>query len=212
MSRNVAYDKQTEDLKDLFSNAHNLRGLFGCIPAHKVAATALEHIAGMHDTYVRKDTDYSANDEPMGNMKESVEMGIAPWRGVLLRIGDKKRRIASFVKRAEYQVKDEGVNDTLIDLANYSLLLAVLFAEENAGGDYGIRMVNDMCQQIAFYAVCGRILYDLKFLREYGVEIEPWNGKPWEWLQVSYAALSTVSRVTSEGGDMVDACLTARRD
>jgi hypothetical protein len=33
-------------------------------------------------------------------------------------------RIASFVKNGELKVKDESVQDTLLDLANYSMLFA----------------------------------------------------------------------------------------
>jgi hypothetical protein len=37
---------------------------------------------------------------------------------------DKLARINSFSQKGELQVKDESVEDTLLDLANYAILLA----------------------------------------------------------------------------------------
>lgn len=39
-----------------------------------------------------------------------------------IRIGDKYKRLVSLSKSAEQAVKDESIRDTLIDLANYSLM------------------------------------------------------------------------------------------
>jgi hypothetical protein len=57
-------------------------------------------------------------------------LGIEPWKGVLLRIGDKKRRVGSFVKKETFLVKDEAVDDTLVDMANYSMLGCVLWCQK----------------------------------------------------------------------------------
>lgn len=45
-------------------------------------------------------------------------------QGFLTRMMDKISRINSFIKQGSCKVKDESVQDTLIDLANYSALLA----------------------------------------------------------------------------------------
>ncbi len=127
MSRNVRYDVYIKVLKDYFSSNSSLEE-FGIIDS-EASSKALSLLKSMHDVYVAKDSDYSENDLPMGNLRESAELGISPWKGVLLRIGDKKRRIGSFINKESYQVKDEAVEDTLVDMANYSLLGAALFDE-----------------------------------------------------------------------------------
>ena len=127
MSRNKIYDKLIEELKSYFEVDCEFDSLYLLNPLAKHKAVTI--LQNMHDVYVAKDSDYSENDLPMGNLRESIELGIEPWKGVLLRIGDKKRRIGSFILKDEFKVKDEAVEDTLIDMANYSLLGAALFYE-----------------------------------------------------------------------------------
>jgi hypothetical protein len=45
-------------------------------------------------------------------------------QGFLARISDKFSRISTFVKKGVLEVKEESLEDTLLDLANYALLLA----------------------------------------------------------------------------------------
>lgn len=49
---------------------------------------------------------------------------VNPLQGFITRMHDKFARISSFVKNGELLVKDEGVADTLADLANYCSLFA----------------------------------------------------------------------------------------
>jgi hypothetical protein len=44
--------------------------------------------------------------------------------GTFTRMSDKMSRLASFIRNGELVVKDESVQDTLIDLANYAVLLS----------------------------------------------------------------------------------------
>ena len=39
-----------------------------------------------------------------------------------IRLTDKLNRLSSFAKNADIQIKDESVVDTLMDLANYSIM------------------------------------------------------------------------------------------
>ena len=73
----------------------------------------------------KKNADYSgADNDPFLNFKRVEAMGIATTeQGFLTRMTDKMCRIANLTKN-EAQVKDESIQDTLLDLANYSLLLA----------------------------------------------------------------------------------------
>lgn len=44
---------------------------------------------------------------------------------VCIRLSDKLNRLKSFAKGQEIQVHDEGVKDTLMDLANYAIMTLV---------------------------------------------------------------------------------------
>lgn len=79
-----------------------------------------------------KNSDYNPSDDALGNLKSSVKMGINPLDGVAIRMSDKFSRFQSFIKDGILEVEDETVGDTLIDLANYSLLFLLLFNEENS--------------------------------------------------------------------------------
>src|SRR5579862_6103946 len=104
MSRNKAYDNVLQELTNYLTDNINISGFFQNIPNEEIKNKYLNLTQKMLQTYESKDTDYSENDLPMGNLRESSSIGIEPWKGVLLRIGDKKRRISSFVKRANYLV------------------------------------------------------------------------------------------------------------
>lgn len=84
----------------------------------------------------KKNADYSgAGDDPFNNFRHignlvkvnGVDMVAA---GFLTRMSDKFSRIGSFIAKGELQVKDESVEDTLLDLANYAALLAGYLAEQ----------------------------------------------------------------------------------
>lgn len=79
----------------------------------------------MHEVTKRKNADYTGGGEDaFANFTRVEAMGIATTeQGFLVRMNDKMSRIASFVKNGQLQVKDESVTDTLLDLANYSILM-----------------------------------------------------------------------------------------
>jgi len=56
-------------------------------------------------------------------------MDMPAWKGGLVRITDKVARLFSFARKESYEVKDENFEDTLIDLANYSVLTLILYRE-----------------------------------------------------------------------------------
>ena len=112
MSRNKFYDKRIVLLKARFKDN-----------------TALDILDNMQAVYEAKDNDYSATDLPMGNLRKCEEAGIDAWRGCLVRIGDKMSRLENFLKKKEYLVISEKAEDTVIDLANYAILMACLIQE-----------------------------------------------------------------------------------
>jgi len=50
--------------------------------------------------------------------------------GFVTRMSDKLSRVGSFVSKGELMVKDESVQDTLLDLANYCILFAGYLNQE----------------------------------------------------------------------------------
>ena len=112
MSRNKFYDKTIFQLKGMFKDE-----------------TALDILGNMQSVYEAKDNDYSATGLPMGNLRKCEDADIDAWRGCLVRIGDKMSRLENFLKKKEYLVISEKAEDTVIDLANYAILMSCLLEE-----------------------------------------------------------------------------------
>ena len=112
MSRNKFYDKTILQIKEMFKDE-----------------TALGILDNMQAVYEAKDSDYSATGLPMGNLRKCEDAGIEAWRGCLVRIGDKMSRLENFLKEKEYLVISEKAEDTVIDLANYAILMSCLIEE-----------------------------------------------------------------------------------
>lgn len=78
-----------------------------------------EITTSMFDLYKRKNADY-------GNSvaKTFDEYGLVSF---LVRIEDKLNRVATLTKKSttEQQVTDEKIEDTLLDLANYSIMALI---------------------------------------------------------------------------------------
>lgn len=74
----------------------------------------------------RKNADYAGNGgDAFNNFTRIETIGIASTeQGFMTRMFDKYSRIISFMQNGELQVKDESVEDTLLDLANYCVLMA----------------------------------------------------------------------------------------
>ncbi|KKM24785.1 hypothetical protein LCGC14_1601590 [marine sediment metagenome] len=89
----------------------------------------LDEMSNLHS---RKNHDYSG-DDPLSNLKSSVEIGIPAWKGILIRLMDKWARLKTFAKKETLEVKDESIKDTLMDNAVYSLLCIIVY-EDDPGG------------------------------------------------------------------------------
>lgn len=85
----------------------------------------LEEIRELHK---RKRHDYGG-DDPLANLKLCEMAGIPAWHGVAIRMTEKLSRLLNFIKQGKLAVKDEGIRDTLLDMAVYSLLVIVLLEE-----------------------------------------------------------------------------------
>lgn len=80
------------------------------------------------DITSRKNADYTGGsdiDDAFANFRQVSNMGICSVEiGFMTRMSDKISRILSFMKKGVLLVKDESVEDTLFDLANYCILMA----------------------------------------------------------------------------------------
>lgn len=74
----------------------------------------------------RKNHDYAgrSGSEPFANFTRAEAMGITTTeKGMLVRMLDKMSRLSSFADSGEFKVEDEKLEDTIIDIINYSVLL-----------------------------------------------------------------------------------------
>ena len=74
--------------------------------------------AELFDLFVRKNTDYGDSFAEHGPV------------GVLIRMGDKLKRLVAVTRNGVTLVDDESVRDTLLDLANYAQMAVMLLDEE----------------------------------------------------------------------------------
>lgn len=85
----------------------------------------LAHLGELHD---RKQADYGLASDPFANVRASSEWGIPPWIGAMVRGTDKVRRLQTFARKGS--LENEGVEDSLMDLAVYALIALILFREQ----------------------------------------------------------------------------------
>ena len=86
----------------------------------------LTTIKKLHDN---KRHDYADTDDIFANFRLSNLAGISPWKGSVIRMGDKYARMSNFIKKGEFKFKEENIKDTLMDMAIYSLITMILFEE-----------------------------------------------------------------------------------
>lgn len=87
--------------------------------------TFTEALDTMQQTMEAKNHDYASagEDDPFFNFKQVENLGITSVeRGFLVRMTDKMTRLSSLLDR-EAKVLDEKLEDTVLDMANYAVLL-----------------------------------------------------------------------------------------
>lgn len=67
----------------------------------------------MHNTYKAKNADYG---DSFAKVREEYPEAIC------IRLMDKLERLKTLYKGGEQQVKDESIDDTLLDIANYAVM------------------------------------------------------------------------------------------
>ena len=82
----------------------------------------------------RKNHDYSGGDDkqfPFLNFSRVESMGICSTeKGFLVRMTDKMSRLSTFCNEGSFQVNDESLKDTILDIINYSVLLYAYVASK----------------------------------------------------------------------------------
>ncbi len=76
-----------------------------------------------------KNHDYSGKDY-LSNLIACERTGLPAWKGTVVRLQDKMSRLENFTKKGKLKVKDESVEDTLKDMAVYSILCLILYRNE----------------------------------------------------------------------------------
>jgi hypothetical protein len=95
---------------------------------HKSSRRFIELLDEMAELHHSKSRDYGSQEDPLANIRHGAELvDIEPWRGCMVRIADKVQRLRTYCRTG--RLVHEGVRDTLMDLAAYSLLAIVLHEE-----------------------------------------------------------------------------------
>lgn len=107
-----------ETLLDAAEDAH---------PGSKAFYNKVIEAALLHS---QKQRDYGRANDPFSNVRASEEWGVPSWVGCMIRANDKIRRLQTYAKTG--LLANEGVRDSFLDLAVYSLIGLVLFEEEES--------------------------------------------------------------------------------
>ncbi len=106
-----------------------LTGRWHGFHGHPLYYRAVDLAAAIHD---RKNQDYATGADAFSNFREIEAAGISAEDGILTRMSDKWSRLKNLKKKGEAAtaVQDESFDDTLLDLANYALILHALREEK----------------------------------------------------------------------------------
>lgn len=123
---------QPDDTDDDEEDAMRLTGdslLHAAI--HPTSQKYLDLLDTLRDLHLSKSSDYGcpSGTDPLANIRNGATfVGIPAFKAAMVRLSDKVTRLKTF--NATGKLRFEGVEDTLLDLASYSLLALVLYREE----------------------------------------------------------------------------------
>lgn len=110
--------------------------MFGDFPkvSRKRFLEAHKYITGAaYDLCLNKNDDYAGEDEAYGNLRVADDWGIASVEaGLLIRMADKMRRLATLIHGKPAAVKDEKMADSLLDIINYAVFMVLALDERAA--------------------------------------------------------------------------------
>lgn len=122
-------DDESEDEPDpLHERGMSAEEIITRFAPHRSSRRFLELLDEMAELHRSKSADYGSEKDPLANIRQGAEaVGIEPWRGCFLRMMDKVQRLKTYCSRGT--LANEGVRDTLLDLASYCLIGAILHDE-----------------------------------------------------------------------------------
>jgi hypothetical protein len=84
-----------------------------------------------------KNADYAATRDALYNLRQCEALGLCSVEaGILVRMTDKMSRLTRYTQTGVLAVEDEQIEDTVVDLVNYSvLLLAAIKDKREAKAD-----------------------------------------------------------------------------
>ena len=80
----------------------------------------------------KKNADYGASDDALRNFRFVEQLGIPMEIGIITRIADKLARIGKIITTGKQEVLDETVQDTIVDIINYLIILKAALQEKEA--------------------------------------------------------------------------------
>jgi len=83
----------------------------------------------MKEIYESKRQEYLPEEE-FGNFRESIKIGVPPWKSAFVRLQDKYLKACNLILGKEVNLEDKEIVDTLLDLANYAVITLCLLSEE----------------------------------------------------------------------------------
>jgi hypothetical protein len=92
----------------------------------------------MAEVHARKNAGYAGKNaqDPLANFRMSEKVGVPAWQGAMIRWTDKVIRIRNLRENPASDMVGESMIDTLLDLANYSLLIVIMIEEISGKNTY----------------------------------------------------------------------------
>jgi len=100
---------------------------FDLLAHHKALAAAA------YALMEKKNHDYAGHRglSPFANFETSEALGVVKTeQGIMVRLLDKVKRICTFLEAGEFKVEDEKLDDTVLDLINYTVILSGFLAQK----------------------------------------------------------------------------------
>jgi hypothetical protein len=81
----------------------------------------------------KKNNDYASGSDPFMNFRRAEYLGFATAElGVLIRMTDKMSRISTYLNQGKLSLSNESVYDAIVDIVNYSVILAGLLKDKES--------------------------------------------------------------------------------
>jgi hypothetical protein len=88
-----------------------------------------KELGSIQELVSKKNADYTNQGSAFANFDKSIEWGVDPLIGLLVRVEDKMQRLKSFASMGKLQVEGEGPEDALRDVIGYSCIALAMLSE-----------------------------------------------------------------------------------